>query len=139
MRAFRLYSVPHESESANLLYNSSFEYAEDGVPTHFQYLGLFDWWNRPAEEYEGAYLKRVGVDTNEFHSGRQSLRLALGPFLTGSFYLQPSPLATAYSGAKTGCTYVVVSKKDSKPKQLSRYGYEKYKPAGAYVIYRRQP
>ena len=56
-----------------------------------------------------------------------------------SYYHEGSPLATAYSGAKTGCTYVVVSKKDSKPKQLSRYGYEKYKPAGAYVIYRRQP
>ena len=95
VRAFRLYSVPHESESANLLYNSSFEYDEDGLPTHFQYLGLFDWWNRPAEEYEGAYLKRVGVDTNEFHSGRQSLRVTLGPFLANNFNLRPCPLVTA--------------------------------------------
>ena len=95
VRAFRLYSVPHENESANLIYNSSFEYDEDGMPTHFQYRGSFDWWNRQAEEYEDVYLKHARVDTNEFHSGRQSLRVTLGPFLAESFYLRPCPLVTA--------------------------------------------
>ena len=95
VRAFRLYAVAHDAESPNLIYNSSFEYDEDGMPTHFQYLGSFDWWNHPAEEYETRYLKRVGVDTNEFHSGCQSLRVTLGPFLDGDFRLRPCPLATA--------------------------------------------
>ena len=95
VRAFRLYAVAHDGESPNLVYNSSFEYDEGGVPTHFQYLGLFDWWGRPSEEYETLYLKRVGVDTTEKHSGRQSLRVSLGSGIAGNFNLRPSPLVTA--------------------------------------------
>ena len=120
VRAFRLYSVPHGNESANLLYNSSFEYDEDGMPTHFQYLGLFDWWNRPAEEYESVYLKRVGVDTNEFHSGRQSLRVTLGPAILGNFNLRPSPLATA-SGVGGVLTVWMKASKEGLPASL-HYG-----------------
>lgn len=64
-----------DGASPNTIVNSGFEYDEDGLPPFMQIHGGFDWLQRPAEEYETKFLKRVTVDRNERHSGRQSLRL----------------------------------------------------------------
>ena len=86
---FALSSVRHDDDSPNMVYNSGFEYDEEGLPTHYNLFGRFPWGKRPNAEFEGVFLKRWGVDTVEKRSGKQSLRATLSPALAGDLDFLP--------------------------------------------------
>ena len=65
----------------NLVGNAGFEYDADGVPPGFCNRSQFDAERSSARDYADKYLTCFRVDGNERHSGRQSLRLRVGPFL----------------------------------------------------------
>ena len=68
-----------DNASPNLLVNSGFEHAEDGVSQFFQYRGNLKWTELPTEAYEEKYLKRFLVVEDVKHSGRRALRMQLDP------------------------------------------------------------
>ena len=72
---FLLSTVRHDDDSPNMVFNSGFEYGEDGIPTYYGYLGDFNYDDRPPEEYETRYLKRIAMDPDVKHSGKYSLRV----------------------------------------------------------------
>ena len=65
----------------NLVANSGFEYDRDGVPPSFCNRSNFNAEMASAADYTGKYLSCFMVDKTEKHSGRQSLKLVVGPFL----------------------------------------------------------
>lgn len=65
----------------NLVANSGFEYDRDGVPPSFCNRSNFNAELANAADYTGKYLSCFMVDKTEKHSGRQSLKLVVGPFL----------------------------------------------------------
>ena len=72
---FRLSSViKGENISLNLQPNSSFEYTDDDGFPFFWRRNVFDYTKARTISYED-YLNTVSVDTAEYHSGKQSLRL----------------------------------------------------------------
>ena len=68
-------------DSANLIANSGFEYDNDGVPPHYCNRNSCDMGKVTVEDYKEKYLKCFMVDKKEKHSGKQSLRLNIGPFV----------------------------------------------------------
>ena len=86
----KVWKISSENDSPNTVFNSSFEYTEDGIPTHFNILGDFDWFKYPAKDYDLVYLNRISVDKREKHSGRQSLRINLKGAAKG-VDIRPSP------------------------------------------------
>ena len=80
-------SLPEDANaSPNLIVNSGFEHDEDGVPQYYCNRGSFNWRKHVGEEYE-TWTRSFRVDTNEHHSGRQSLRVAVSSLWSSlSFY-----------------------------------------------------
>ena len=91
--SIKVYRLKSGEESPNTVFNSSFEYDEDGIPTHFNILGTFDWYRREMQDYENVYLKCLKVDKSEKRSGRQSLRINYNTGVN-TFRVRPSPCQT---------------------------------------------
>ena len=83
VRRVTVYALRSEA-SANLIANSGFEYDADGVPPHYCNRSSFNAGGSTVEDYKEKYLRSFMVDKAEKHSGKQSLKLSLGPFV-GSF------------------------------------------------------
>ena len=64
----------------NLVANSGFEYDRNGVPPSFCNRSNFNAVKATAADYTEKYLTCFMVDRKESHSGRQSLRLKVGPY-----------------------------------------------------------
>ena len=130
---FLLSTVRHDGDSPNMVFNSGFEYGEDGIPTYYGYVGDFNYDDRPSEEYETRYLKRFAMDPDVKHSGKYSLRvhvndascgIEIRPWQTGTIKGQPGvfsvwmkssvdglPVRLAYSAnGKDGWKEVKVTK-----------------------------
>ena len=72
---FMLSAVRHDEDSPNTIYNSGFEYVEDRTPTHYGYLGYFNFSSWDWGKFGCDYLDRFTVDEKEKHSGMRSLRV----------------------------------------------------------------
>ena len=68
-------------DSPNLIANSGFEYDNDGVPPHYCNRNYCEMGKVSVEDYKEKYLRCFMVDKKEKHSGKQSLRLNIGPFV----------------------------------------------------------
>ncbi len=79
IRRVSLWALPSD-KSANLIANSGFEFDDDGVPLNWCNRGAFNVDGMTLADYEGKYLGAFMTDKTEKHSGKQSLRLGLGPF-----------------------------------------------------------
>ena len=86
---FALFAVRHDDDSPNMVFNSGFEHDEDGTPTHYGFLGSFDYVNWPWRKFRTDYLRRYQVDRNERHSGRQSLRVIVNGASSGPIQIAP--------------------------------------------------
>ena len=80
IRRVTVYALKGE-DSANLIANSGFEYDNDGVPMHYCNRNSCEMSKVTVKDYKEKYLKCFMVDRNVKHSGRQSLRLNIGPFV----------------------------------------------------------
>ena len=80
VRRVTIYALKGE-DSPNLISNSGFEYDGDGVPLHYCNRNSCEMSKVSIEDYKEKYLKCFMVDTAERHSGKQSLRLRIGPFV----------------------------------------------------------
>ena len=80
IRRVTVYAIKGE-KSANLVSNSGFEFDNDGVPLHYCNRNYCEMGRTTVEEYKEKYLRCFRVDRGEKHSGRQSLKLAIGPFV----------------------------------------------------------
>lgn len=79
-------------DSPNLIANSGFEFDSDGVPPHYCNRNFCAYDKVTVADYKEKYLKCFMVDRNEKHSGRQSLRLNIGPFVRSfSFFTWNTP------------------------------------------------
>lgn len=86
-------SLPEDANaSPNLIVNSGFEHAEDGVPPYYCNRGSFNWREHTGEEYE-KWTESFAVDAAERHSGSQSLRLVVNG-LWGQLSFYPWRTAT---------------------------------------------
>ena len=68
-------------DSPNLIANSGFEYDSDGVPPHYCNRNYCEMGKVSIEDYKEKYLRCFMVDKKVKHSGKQSLRLNIGPFV----------------------------------------------------------
>ncbi len=80
VRRVTIYALQGD-DSPNLIANSGFEYDSDGVPPHYCNRNFCAMDKVSVEDYKEKYLKCFMVDRNEKHSGKQSLRLNIGPFV----------------------------------------------------------
>ncbi len=80
VRRVTIYALKGE-DSANLIANSGFEFASDGVPPGWCNRSWFNAGEATVRDYTGKYLGSFRVDAAEKHSGRQSLKLTIGPFV----------------------------------------------------------
>jgi len=78
-----VYALADENASPNLIANASVEHDREGIPSMFTRTRTYGFAKGPSEGYERDYLPGFGVDTNEAHSGRQSLFLTAGPYWGG--------------------------------------------------------
>ena len=79
-------------KGVNLVANSSFEYDSDGVPPGFCNRSRFNAETSSAKDYTDRFLTCFRVDGGESHSGRQSLRVNVGPYLrTMEFFAWNAP------------------------------------------------
>ncbi len=116
--------------------------ASVSVPWHFSFDG-FRLISNPQKIDRDVYTV-CSVIGNDTALMPPEVRAQIGEFdndvkpAKKAYYHEGDPLATAYSAAKRKSTYVVVSRSDSKPEKLQRYGYKQFRNAGNYVIYRLQ-
>ena len=80
IRRVSIYALKGET-SANLISNSGFEFDNDGVPMHYCNRNYCEMGRATVADYTEKYLRSFRVDRTEKHSGKQSLKLALGPFV----------------------------------------------------------
>ena len=80
IRRVTIYALKGE-DSPNLISNSGFEYDYDGVPPHYCNRSWFNAGEATVADYKDKYLECFMVDRDEKHSGKQSLRLGIGPFV----------------------------------------------------------
>ena len=80
VRRVTIYALKGEN-SPNLIANSGFEYDGDGVPPHYCNRNSCAMDKVSIEDYKEKYLKCFMVDRSEKHSGEQSLRMRIGPFV----------------------------------------------------------
>ncbi|MBQ6135934.1 MAG: hypothetical protein IJI73_01015 [Kiritimatiellae bacterium] len=86
-------------DSPNLIANSGFEFDSDGVPPHYCNRGWCDMGRVSVEDYKEKYLRSFMVDKSEKHSGSQSLRLRIGPFIRSlDFFAWNTPTQKGRSG-----------------------------------------
>ena len=91
-----------DDASPNLIINSGFEYASDGVPPYYCNRAGFNWSEGTAEMYENDFLTAFVCDTAEKHSGRQSLRVHLCPATQHmGFYPHDTPTDKGLKGVFT--------------------------------------
>ncbi|MAX26327.1 MAG: hypothetical protein CMJ19_17685 [Phycisphaeraceae bacterium] len=69
-----------DADSPNLIINSSFEYDQEGIPLYYVRQGRYDYAKSTAP-YED-FLAGWVLDTQEKHSGNQSLRMTMNPDVT---------------------------------------------------------
>ncbi|MFG0247749.1 MAG: hypothetical protein ACF8OB_02590, partial [Phycisphaeraceae bacterium JB051] len=75
---YEMYTLKQsDSDSPNLIINSSFEHDQEGVPLYFVRQGRYDYAKSTAP-YED-FLAGWALDTQEKHSGKQSLRMSMNP------------------------------------------------------------
>lgn len=80
VRRVTIYALKGD-DSPNLIANSGFEFDSDGVPPCWCNRGWFNAGEATVQDYTEKYLRSFMVDKAEKHSGRQSLRLGIGPFV----------------------------------------------------------
>jgi len=114
---FLLATVRHDDDSPNMVFNSGCEYGEEGVPTYYGLYGYFNYAECPASDYEERYLKRFAQDSNEKHSGRYSLRVAVNNASTG---IKIAPWQTGTVQGQAGVFSVwMKSSEDGLPVEIS--------------------
>lgn len=94
--------------SPNLVVNSGFEYAPDGVPLYYCNRSAFRWGDKSGEDYE-RWLTSFAVDTSEMHSGNQSLRLAVNA-LSQELWFYPWRTATRKGASGVFTAWMKASK-----------------------------
>lgn len=102
-----VYVLADENASPNLISNASVEHVREGIPSMFARGGMYDFGKGPSEGYERDFLTGFGVDTNEAHSGRQSLFLTAGPYHGGQ--IQPFNAGTVKGAAGVFSVYLKAS------------------------------
>lgn len=91
IRRVTIYALKGEN-SPNLIANSGFEFDRDGVPPGYCNRNFFNAGGATVSDYTEKYLRCFRVDKTEKHSGKQSLKLAIGPFVRNfSFFSWNTP------------------------------------------------
>jgi len=111
---FALFAVSHDDDSPNMVFNSGFEYDEDGTPTHYGFMGSFNYVNWPWQKFRTDYLKRYQVDTAEKHSGKQSLKVIVNGASAGSIQIRPWRTGTVKDAAGVFSVWMKASKEGVK-------------------------
>lgn len=96
---FALFGIRHDDDSPNMIFNSSFEYDEDGTPTHYGFMGNFAFGRWPWRKFRSDYLTRFTVDKTEKRSGRQSLRVRVNGASDGTIMIRPWRTGTVKDAA----------------------------------------
>ncbi len=74
LESFSISAIKHsDDESSNVIFNSSFEHEQDGFPLYFGRSG-FNYAKSTTIPYED-FIATMTLDTNEKHSGKQSLKV----------------------------------------------------------------
>lgn len=100
--------VADANASPNLVINSGFEYANDGVPLYYCNRSNFKWGEKSGAEYE-EWLKCFAVDKSEKRSGDQSLKLVVNS-LTQEFWFYPWRTATRKGASGVFTVWMKASK-----------------------------
>lgn len=96
---FALFGIRHDDDSPNMIFNSSFEYDEDGTPTHYGFMGGFAFGRWPWQKFRSDYLTRYKADKSEKHSGQQSLRVRVNGASSGKIQIRPWRTGTVKDAA----------------------------------------
>ena len=128
LRGFRVWEIQAGERSRNTIYNSGFEYDEDGIPPYVMFVGEANFSSDHPEQYEEKYLRINSIDRTEAHSGKQSLKIHLDrsakfhevrPYGAAQAEGQPAVFSAWMKASKPGTTVTIRYKDDKKRVELT--------------------